>query len=469
MHWGVILIDKVIDTIKEYNMFQEGDKVIVAVSGGPDSICLLNILNDMKNKFSITLYAAHVNHCLRGEEADKDEEYVKCFCEKLGIEFFSKRIDINKLSEERGLSSESAGREARYEFFKELLDKLEANKIALAHNANDQAETVLMRIIRGSGMEGIVGIKPVRGNIFVRPLINIRRGSIERYCEENKLEPRLDKTNLENIYARNKIRLELIPYIMDNFNSDVISAINRLANTISRDNEYLEEIAFEKYKSYCDIKANKVIINKEAFMEKEAILTRVIRFALNAIKGNLYNVEKIHIYDIINIQKSGTGKKINLPNGIIGFNNYENIELFFNSKEKSKIENKHYILKLNENIHLKEYDVDVSTRLIQKDEIIDFKDNPNVKYFDYDKLDGNIIARTRKIGDKFTPFGMNGSKKLKDLFIDLKIPQEKRDKIPLICFGESIAWIVDFRISESFKVSKDTKNILEIKIKKTGE
>jgi tRNA(Ile)-lysidine synthase len=456
-------------TIKEYNMFKEGDKVIVAVSGGPDSISLLHILNSIKDKFRITLYVAHVNHCLRGEEANKDEEYVKHFCEMLGIECFSKRIDINKLSVERGLSSESAGREARYEFFNELIDKLQANKIALAHNANDQAETVLMRIIRGSGMEGIVGIKPVRGNIFVRPLINIRRVNIERYCEENRLNPRIDKTNLENIYTRNKIRLELIPYIMDNFNSDVISAIDRLANTISKDNEYLEEIALEKYKSYCDIKANKVIINKEAFLEKEAILTRILRLALSEIKGNLYNVEKIHIYDLINLQKNGTGKKITLPDGLIGFNNYGNIELYFINKEIGKIEKKQYILRINEKIYFEAYDMEVSTRLIQRDEKIDFKENPNIKYFDYDKIKGNIVIRTREIGDKFSPFGMKGSKKLKDLFIDLKISQEKRDKIPLICFGESIAWIVDYRISEDFKVSKETNNILEIKIKKTGE
>ncbi|MFL0248012.1 tRNA lysidine(34) synthetase TilS [Candidatus Clostridium stratigraminis] len=463
------MFDKVITTIKENNMFVPNDKVIVAVSGGPDSICLLHILNRIKVKYNLTLYAAHVNHCLRGEEADKDEEYVKAFCKKIGIACFSKRVDVNKLAREKGLSSESAGREARYDFFNELFDKLGADKIALAHNANDQAETVLMRIVRGSGMEGLIGIRPIRGNIFVRPLINIRRESIESYCKENFLEPRIDKTNLENIYARNKVRLELIPYIMDNFNSDVISAINRLADTISKDNEYLEEIALEKYKGYCDEKALKVIINSEAFLEKEAIITRVLRLALNRVKGNLYNVEKKHIYDIINLQKSGTGKKLNLPSGIICFNNYDNIELYFGKiKNNPDIVNNNYLIKINETVDLPAFGIEVSTRLIDNDEKINFKENSYLKYFDYDKIKGNIIIRARKDGDKFTPFGMKGSKKLKDFFIDLKIPQEERDKIPLICFGDTIAWIVGCRISERFKIHKETKNILEIKINKRG-
>jgi tRNA(Ile)-lysidine synthase len=460
---GVILIDKVLSTIKEYSMFQKGDKVIVAVSGGPDSMCLLHILYSLKEEFSLTLYAAHVNHCLRGEEADKDEDYVNDFCKGLGIECFSKRVDIKKLAEERGLSSESAGREARYEFFGELLKNLEAQKIALAHNLNDQAETVLMRIIRGTGMEGMVGIKPVRGNIFVRPIINIKRESIEKYCGDNNLKPRIDKTNLENIYARNKIRLELIPYIKENFNSDIIMALNRLSETITKDNDYLEAITCEKYKSYCDNKPDKVIIYKEAFNEHEAILTRLIRLALANVKGNLNNIEKVHIYDLIELQKSGTGKRINLPGNLDAFNNYNNIELYINKVQGNIEEKGEYILNINHINYISAFNSEVSLRLISSEESISFKDKELVKYFDYDKVIGNITIRYRRNGDRFTPFGMRGSKKLKDFFMDLKIPQEERDRIPLVCFDDDIAWIVGYRISDNYKVNKHTKNILEIK------
>ncbi|MCM0647674.1 tRNA lysidine(34) synthetase TilS [Clostridium swellfunianum] len=463
------MIHEVLATIKEHNMINKGDKIIVAVSGGPDSICLLHILSKMKEELNLILYAAHVNHCLRGEEADKDEEYVKQFCKSLGVECFSRRVDINKLSGERNMSTESVAREARYDFFDELYNSLGAQKIALAHNANDQAETVLMRIIRGTGMEGIIGIKAVRENIFIRPLINIKRESIEKYCEDNILLPRIDKTNLESIYTRNKIRLELIPYIKENFNGDIISTLNRLADTIARDNEYLENITKEKYKSYCERKGEKVIINKEAFKEHEAIITRIIRQALGELRGNLYNVEKVHIYDLINLQKSGTGKKINLPNNVVGYNNYENIELSITKTNVNNEGEREYTLNINEENNLEAFDLKVFTKVISTNGKINFKEDKHIKYFDFDKVKGSITVRTRKNGDRFTPFGMKGSKKLKDFFMDLKIPQEERDGIPLICFGEDIAWIVGYRISDSYKIDKTTKSILKVSIENTRE
>lgn len=458
------MIERVLDTIKEYNMISQNDKIIVAVSGGPDSICLLHILYKLKEIFNITLYAAHLNHCLRGDEADKDEEYVKEFCNKLGIECFTKKIDINKLSKERGISSESAGREARYEFFDELLKKLEAQKIALAHNANDQAETVLMRIMRGTGMEGLVGIKPVRSNIFIRPLINIKRENIEKYCKENNLNPRIDKTNLESIYTRNKIRLELIPYLQKNFNKDIINVLNRLADTIIIDNDYLDKISKEKYNTYCENKAGKVIIYKGAFSEEKAILNRIIRKAINNLKGNLYDIEKIHIKNLIELQKCNTGKKINLPNGIIAFNNYGDIDLTLGEKFRNKPDNDEYILYIDRENIIESFNLKVSLRLINKDEKINFKENSFVKYFDFDSAPKNIYLRTRRNGDKFTPLGMKGSKKLKDLFIDLKVPKGERDTIPIIVFDDEIVWIVGYRISEKYKINKNTKKILEIKI-----
>jgi tRNA(Ile)-lysidine synthase len=233
------LIDAVLKTIKENNMFDKGDRVIVAVSGGPDSITLLHILYKLREELSISIFVAHINHCLRGEESDKDEEYVKKFCENLNIEFSSKRVNIDEIAKVKNISSESAGREARYEFFKELRKKFSAQKVAIAHNANDQAETILMRIMRGTGTEGLIGIKPVRDAVFVRPLINSTRNQIEEYCLKNNLSPRIDKTNLEAIYARNKVRLQLIPYIQHNFNKDIINVLNRLSYTAKVDNEYL--------------------------------------------------------------------------------------------------------------------------------------------------------------------------------------------------------------------------------------
>ncbi|KEH94391.1 MULTISPECIES: tRNA lysidine(34) synthetase TilS [Clostridium] len=464
------MIEKVINTIKCNNMFEVNDKVVVALSGGPDSICLLHILHTLKDELNISIVAAHVNHCLRGEAADNDEMYVKKICEELGIQCFVKREDVHRISKERGISCEMAGREVRYQFFEEVLHKINGNKIAIAHNANDQAETVLMRILRGTGLEGLVGIRPVRDNIFVRPIINLTRDEIENYCDINKLNPRIDKTNFENIYTRNKIRLELIPYIQKNFNSDVIEVLNRFSDTVKVDNEYINNVAKEKYNEYSEISEEKIILKGQLFKEHEAILTRVIRIAIKNIKGNLNNLEKNHIYDIIDIQKKSTGKYIMLPSGIRVTNNYGDIYVY-------KEEKKHKVQKINKEVELNLLEENVLTNhklkitldIIKSKEDIKFDKNPLIKYFDYDKIKGVIKLRYRKNGDKFMPFGMSGSKKLKDLFIDLKIPKERRDSIPLITFGDDIAWIVGYRISDKFKINKDTKSILKIKIEREEE
>lgn len=462
------MIDRVIETIRDNSMFSPGDKVIVAVSGGADSMSLLNILYDVRDQLGISLAVAHVNHCLRGNEADEDEEYVKQFCIKKGIEVYIKRVDVNRLAEEKGISCESAGREARYSFFSEVKERINAQKIALAHNANDQAETMLMHIIRGSGMEGLTGIKPVRDVVYVRPIINVKREEIERYCRENNLEFRTDKTNFENIYARNKIRLELIPYIKNNFNEDIISSLNRLGDTIQKDNEYLDFLAEEKYKSYCENNNGKVIIYKKTFSEKESILTRIIRKALAEVKGDLNNFEKVHIYDIINIQKNFTGKKVSLPCNIEAYNNYGDVIIYDYKKDKI-IKNPcidAYILEKNTTNYISSLKVKITIRKVGNNEKIDFKTHVLTKYFDADKLERDITLRFRKEGDRFTPLGMKGSKKLKDYFMDLKIPREERDKVPLICCGDDIVWIVGYQVDNRFKVDKGTKNILEINIER---
>lgn len=457
------MIRDMIQTIDENNMIEMGDKIIVGVSGGPDSMCLLHILMSLRKKYNIAIIAAHVNHGLRGNEADADEAFVKEYCEQNNIEFYSRKVDLESIAAERKLSTETAGREIRYEFFRELMGKLRAQKIALAHNANDQAETILMRIIRGTGSEGLTGIKPIRDGIFIRPLIDVSRADIEKYCRDNDIRPRVDRTNFENIYARNKIRLELIPYINNNFNCDIVNGLGRLAKTLSVDNDFLESEAAIRFKRYCTYENNKVVITKEAFYEQEAMLTRIIRNALAKLTGSLYNFEKIHIYDIINIQKHETGKKVVLPKNVIAFNNYGSVELYFHDHigTQNVLDNSEYILNAGKNI-ISEKSVTIRLNVLDSKSVTNFNMGKMVKYFDSDKIKGDIILRNRKKGDRFTPLGMKGSRKLKDIFIDMKIPQNERNQIPLICFGDEIAWIVGYRISEKYKVDVNTKNILEI-------
>lgn len=468
------LIERVKKYIKKNSMLQKGDRVIVAVSGGPDSMCLLHLLYELKDILGIELHAAHVNHCLRGKESDADEDYVKKYCDKLGISLHCRRIDIEKYAKEKGMSSETAGREARYEFFSQLMNELSAQKIALAHNSNDQAETILMRIMRGTGLDGLRGILPVRDGIFIRPILEITRQEIENYCIDKNLNPRIDKTNLQNIYNRNKVRLELIPYIQSNFNRDIVSVLNRLSVLISKDSEFLEELSEEKYRKHCSDKEQGVIIGKNAFDEKEAIITRIIRKAIMKLSGTLNNIESVHIYDILSLQKGETGKRICLPKNIAAENIYGDIYIRkisdeINGKEKVSevLVSKDRLEKIigESGTFISGLGINIKTRVMAGNKNIDFRSDALTKYFDYDKIRGEIIVRTRKEGDRFIPYGMKGSKKLKDFFIDLKVPKDKRDDILLLCFGDQIAWIIGYRVSDNFKVTKETNKILEVKIR----
>ncbi|WP_040213821.1 tRNA lysidine(34) synthetase TilS [Clostridium polynesiense] len=466
--------DKVLRYIKEHSMLNPGDRVLVALSGGPDSVCLIHLLHTLEEELNIKCFAAHINHCLRGEDSDKDEAYAEELCGRLNITFFSKKIDINLWAKEKGISTEMAGREARYDFFEFIKNEYSLNKIALAHNANDQAETILMRMIRGTGSEGLRGIRPVRDGIFIRPILILSRKEIEEYCEENNLNPRIDKTNLEELYYRNKIRLQLIPYIQENFNPNIISSLNRLAILEDIDNDFIDKEADINYEKFCIRDSKEIIIKKDAFSVHRAVLSRLIRKAFNDASGFSSNFEKVHVEDIIALQKQGTGKSISLPGGMSAENRYSDIYLVNKNLISAKGYREEYLIKdLKDikdeltgglNVFSKEFNYTLVFKLTVSSEKIQLKNNNAVKYFDFDKIKGSIILRSRKDGDRFNPLGMKGTKKLKDIFIDLKIPQVKRNEIPLICFDDDIAWIIGYKISDKYKVDINTKNILQINI-----
>lgn len=361
--------EKVEKTILKYELIENGDKIILGVSGGPDSMCMLNILKDLQNtnlkKLNYEIIVAHVNHMIR-EEAIEDEKYVEDYCKKNNIEFYSKSIGIPKIVNTKKIGEEEAGRIARYEFFDELLEKTKANKIAIAHNKNDRVETVLMNELRGSGLSGLKGIEPRRGK-YIRPLIEIEREEIEKYCEENKLEPRIDKTNFENIHTRNKLRNCLIPYIKKEFNPNIIETINRLSEIVTEQEKYIDEIVREKYeeinikerinnssikkeeknaneidntekmpvkndkKSEQEEERNKEIRenseNEKTEFEKCIILdlakfnkqnkvikSKLILYTITRLLNNAKGIEKVHIEDIIKLCNNNIGNKYLTPN-----------------------------------------------------------------------------------------------------------------------------------------------------------
>lgn len=305
--------EQFLKTIKKFNLINDGDSIVVGVSGGPDSICLLTMLNKFKQKLNIKIYVAHINHMLR-EEADSETQYVQNYCEELGIECYVKKIDIIRKSEIDKTGTEEAGRNARYEFFEEVLEKTNSNKIATAHNSNDNAETVLMNIIRGTGTSGLKGIEPIRDNKFIRPIIECERTQIENYCEIHKLNPKFDKSNKENIYTRNKIRNLLIPYIQREFNSNIISSINRLSELAQNENEYLDEQANIILKDIMLEDTNFVLDLKKFNELNNVVKSRVILISIQKVLGTTQGIEKVHIDDIIKLCGNNIGNKFLMPN-----------------------------------------------------------------------------------------------------------------------------------------------------------
>ena len=352
---------KVIRTIQKYELIKPGDKLVVGVSGGPDSMCLLDVLSKIqkqsgeRGEFSskkeqgchngtsplatFDFVVAHVNHMIR-EEAKADEEYVKNYCLKNDIQFYTKSIDVQKIANTNKISTEEAGRNARYEFFDKVLQTIKGNKIAIAHNKNDKVETIIMNALRGCGIQGLKGIEPSRGK-YIRPLIECERKEIEEYCQENNIEPRIDKTNFENIYTRNKIRNIVIPYIKEEFNPNIIETMDRLSNLVTEQEDYIEKQVEKVYeKIVLEEKINlhqiekggssellneqniKNTLNKEyiildlkGFNEQEKVIkSNIILYTITRLFNTTKGIEKIHIEDIIKLCANNVGNKYLMPN-----------------------------------------------------------------------------------------------------------------------------------------------------------
>lgn len=315
----VSLLAKVLETIKRYNLIENGDRLVLGVSGGPDSIAMLNILNDIRNDkklhIEFDIIVAHVNHLIR-EEAKDDERFVKDFCKRINVPFYSKSIDVQKVANNNKIGTEEAGRNARYDFFEEVLAKTNSNKIAIAHNKNDKVETMIMNILRGSGTTGLKGIEPIKNNKYIRPLIECERSEIEEYCAQNNIEPRIDRTNFENIYTRNKIRNVVIPYIKKEFNPNIIKTMDRLSELVKEEDEYLENTVKSKYKELIvEEKEKEYIMDLKEFNKLEKVIkSRLLLYTISRLLGTTKGIEKIHIEDIIKLCEKNIGDKYLTPN-----------------------------------------------------------------------------------------------------------------------------------------------------------
>jgi tRNA(Ile)-lysidine synthase len=438
-----------------------GDNILLGLSGGPDSVFLFHNLRLLQDILNFNLYASHINHMYRGEDAKHDEDFVRTLCSKYNVRLFVKRKNASEYAEELKCTEEEAGRILRYDFFREKLNEISGGKIAVAHNLNDQAETILQRIIRGTGIDGLAAMSYINKDI-IRPMLNVKKSEVMKYLSENNYEFCIDSTNLEDIYGRNKIRLNLIPYLEKNFNPNIQNTLFRMSEAMENDSKIIERYTDAKYREvllekneneiHLDITKLKALENFET--------SRIIRKAIEEFKGDSVNIEMKHIEYANEFISSGkTGKKINLTDGIV-------IEISYNDyivrKKVDKTPDFKYNVNIGEPLYIKETGHAVRTCIIDLTGY-DTKDKGSI-YFDFDSLKGNLTVRNRRDGDSMIPSGMTGNRKIKDIFIDMKIPANERSRKLIIADDNNILWLEGFRINNSYKVTTATNKILKVNI-----
>jgi len=462
-----MILEKVKHTIEKHSMLKEGDKVIIALSGGPDSVCLMDVLARLKDEYGIRLYAAHLNHQIRGIDAQKDAMFCMKRCEEEGIICFIKAYDVPAYSREKGLSIEEGARELRYGMFFELQKKLSAGKIAVAHNLDDQAETLIMRMMRGTGLEGLKGMEYSRGDGIIRPLLDVTREEIEAYISQRGLEFRIDSTNLEDIYTRNKIRLKLIPYIDENFNVDIKKALSRMGSLLSDDADYINSCAKAEFDKVCTIDDEwgaRIEVAKLAALH-DAISSRAVRMAIAAIAGDIKGIQQVHIEYVMELARSGKeGSRIDIPRGLMVIKENGHIAIKKNQMQSTLGEDRGFAYEIEGegSMRIEEAGVMVHTAILDKDPSWHIERDRHTAYFDLDKVSGKLSVTSRMEGDRIRPIGLGGTKKLKDLFIDLKIARDQRDYIPVLRDESGVMWVVGYRLSEDYRVDAHTKRLLKV-------
>lgn len=463
--------DKVRELIEYANLFQTGDRVLVGVSGGPDSMCLLHVLLRLRSELGIRLFVAHLDHGLR-PEASREFVFVRSISRKWGLPFYGSRVDTALYRQEKGLSVQAAARLCRYTFFEKAASFFEVNRIATAHHRDDQVETVLMNIIKGTGLDGLAGIKairPWRGIVLVRPLLEISKDEILDYCEENGIDHVSDPSNLEPLYLRNKIRLELVPVLTREYNPRVGEAIFRLSVLAGEEGAYLQRRAIHLCEKYTRARERETVVIDASEVRKlhPALRRRVLRVAWAGIsRGVGFYPESKHIEALEQLLlDSRPGKETQLPGH--GRAYISKLGLVITRKpRKKKMAAKTVVLNVPGDTSIPGGGGGFTTTIADPRELRWPPDSSKEAYLDYDKLLLPLVVTFRWAGARFRPLGMDGKqKKLKDHLIDRKVPRQERDCLPLVVCGTDIVWVTGLDIAHPFRVTAETRRALTIKFK----
>ena len=462
---------RVSEYMKGHRMAEEGEGILAAVSGGADSVCLLWILKELSGMHRFRLAAFHLNHGLRGDEAARDEAYVRELCEKLDVPLSVVREDVSGYAKEQGMSVEEAGRELRYQHLAQAAEQFSCSRIATAHHQDDDVETVLMNLFRGSGLKGLGGIRPVRGNV-IRPLLCLSRSEIEQYLTERGITWCEDSTNRELVYVRNKIRNVLVPWIKEEVNDRAGSHVLKTSELAAEADEYFaaeaEKILRENMESGDCIKFPTAVLDAQPHIMK----TYLVRAMIARMTGSEKDISAAHIEAVCGLTGPGGGTAADMPYGLKAVRGYDVLEIRRREPcgDGSVVPGGGDRTGCNGDLLGRAGrgnfpEIQLETRVFPWEKGLEIPKNQYTKWFDYDKIESALCVRSRESGDYFLYSGEK-RKLLKRYFIDEKIPEELRDRIPLLAEGSHVLWVIGYRISEYYKISEDTRTILEVRYAK---
>lgn len=496
-----LLQQKVKKFILEKHLISKGEGIVVGVSGGPDSLCLAHILLELRQSLGFEICLAHLNHALRGEESEEDMDFVSRLSREWDVTAIFETADVYEYIFKKHINMEDAARNLRYNFFIRAASQFEASKVAVGHTADDQVETILMHMLRGSGGKGIRGMsssfewKGDTGKILViRPILNLWRSETEEYCRSKGLEPRIDSSNVNRAFLRNRIRLEMVPYLQ-NINTKAKESILRLAQISAEEGDYLDLEVDKLARDVFQKTGNTLFLKTDKIIALHPALQRLLlRKTLETVEGSLRDYEAHHIERLRVALGSRSGVKVSLPGGLLFLRQYDGGWLCRSEEEvcpfpplSGELEiplegEASYCQWSIKTKRVKSYDTGRLKSLTSDSGIqtpyprlraldsglstLDFQARVFRAVLSLDRLEGKLTIRGRRDGDRFHPLGMEGTKKLQDFMTDEKIPRWWRAHIPLLCAGKDVAWVVGWRLSELARVSEGDGKVIEVEIKK---
>lgn len=459
------LLSKVKRTITRHGLLQLGDRVVVALSGGIDSMVLLHLLLSLKIELDLHLHIAHLDHMFRGEKSRHEAYLIGQLALELGLPSTIGSIDVPKLQKEKGLSPQEAARQARHGFLVEVAEREKASRIALGHHLDDQAETVLINLLRGSGARGLAGIPIIRGS-FVRPLLEVSRREIQGHAESFGIPYLEDPSNREEGYLRNRVRLELLPYLARVFNPKICEVLAETADLLREDDAFLSNLTQETlFSLILSHEEKKVHLSLPGLKELPAALRRrAIRETVRIIRGDILPPTGRLIAALEDaVLKKKTGAQIPLGKGMVAVFHHDELVLKRGEERPKRMEVTN--LALPGRTYIPAIEREIVTEIIEN-QGLEFKQVPEgTALMDFEMVRPPIYLRSRRKGDRFYPLGLGGQKKLQDFFVDCKVPRHKRDLVPILVDSEKVLWVVGMRIDERVRVRAETKQVLIVELK----